>query len=419
MVFPLRIGYSAAEEQINEVDIKVQELLQKMTPEEKVGQLFLVAFQGREVTDKSEIYDLIVNRHVGGVVLNLANDNFTSLNTIENTYQLTQILQQIEWEGSLVSESSDSNSTNSQPSNYIPIFTAISQEGDSYPYNSIINGVTTLPSQLAIGATWDLNLAEGVGNVLGEELSALGFNMLLGPSLDVLDFPYVEGGDDLGARTFGGDPFWVGELGKAYIKGVHAGSNNQMAVISKHFPGRGSSDRLPENEVATVRKSLEQLKQIELAPFFSVTGNSSNEKSTTDGLLMSHIRYQGFQGNIRSTTRPVSFDQSAQEQLMSLPAFETWSSPGGVIVSDNLGSSAVRKFFDPTGEGYDPRQISRNALISGNDLLLLDLYVDTSDLDPYSTTIRVLEFFTQKYLEDPAFAQRVDSSVNRILSLNV
>lgn len=417
LLFPLRIGYSAADEQINDIEVKVQDLFQKMTPEEKVGQLFLVAFRGREVTEKSEIYDLIVNRHVGGVVLNLANDNFTSLNTIENTYQLTKTLQQREWEGSIVFESNETNTNSTQPSNYIPIFIAISQEGDSYPYNSIINGVTTLPSQLAIGATWDLNLAEGAGNVLGEELSALGFNMLLGPSLDVLDFPYVEGGDDLGARTFGGDPFWVGELGKAYIKGVHSGSNNQMAVISKHFPGRGSSDRLPENEVATVRKSLEQLKQIELAPFFSVTGNSPNEESTTDGLLMSHIRYQGFQGNIRSTTRPVSFDQSAQEQLMSLPAFESWRNSGGIIVSDNLGSNAVRKFFNPTGEGFDPRQISRNALISGNDLLLLDLYVDTSDLDPYSTTIRVLDFFTQKYLEDPAFAQRVNSSVKRILKL--
>lgn len=417
MLVPLRIGYSAADQQIDDIELKVQDLFQKLTPEEKVGQLFLVAFQGREVTDKSEIYDLIVNRHVGGVVLNLANDNFTSLNTVENTYQLTQTLQQIEWEGPKGSESLESNTNNTQPDNYIPIFIAISQEGDSYPYNSIINGVTTLPSQLAIGATWDLNLAESAGNVLGEELSILGFNMLLGPSLDVLDVPYVEGGDDLGARTFGGDPFWVGELGKAYIKGVHVGSNNQIAVISKHFPGRGSSDRLPENEVATVRKSLEQLKQIELAPFFSVTGNSPNEETTTDGLLMSHIRYQGFQGNIRSTTRPVSFDQSAQEQLMSLPAFESWRNSGGVIVSDNLGSNAVRKFFNPSGEGFDPRQISRNALISGNDLLLLDLYVDTSDLDPYSTTIRVLEFFTQKYLEDPAFAQRVDSSVKRILKL--
>ena len=359
LIIPIKTGYSASVEQINEVDLKVQELIQTMTPEEKVGQLFLVTFQGREVTESSEIFDLIANRHVGGVVLNLANDNFTSLRTVESAYQLIKTLQEIEWESSFTSELEGGESDTSQPLNYIPIFTAISQEGDSYPYNSIINGVTTLPSQLAIGATWDLTLAEGVGNVLGQELSALGFNLLLGPSLDVLDLPYVEGGDDLGARTFGGDPFWVGELGKAYIKGVHSGSNNRMAVISKHFPGRGSSDRLPENEVATVRKSLEQLKQIELAPFFSVTGNSHNEESTTDGLLMSHIRYQGFQGNIRSTTRPVSFDQTAQEQLMSLPAFESWRNSGGIIVSDNLGSSAVRKFFNPTGEGFDPRQISR------------------------------------------------------------
>lgn len=412
--FPLHTTQSASDAQISEVNIKVQELMDKMTPEEKVGQLFLVSFYGRELTEVSDIYNLVVKQHVGGVILRLDNDNFTSLNTKENIYNLTQTLQRFEWEGSLLV---DEKSNVENLDNFIPMFIAISQEGDSYPQNSILSGVTTLPSQLAIGATWDTNLAERVGTVLGQELKTLGFNLLLGPSLDVLDLPYVEGGDDLGARTFGGDPFWVGELGKAYIRGVHTGSENKIAVISKHFPGRGSSDRLPENEVATVRKSLEQLKQIELAPFFSVTGNAPDQASTTDGLLMSHIRYQGFQGNIRATTRPMSFDQSAQEQLMSLPAFSSWRNNGGIIVSDNLGSNAVRKFFNPTGEGFDPRQISRNAFISGNDLLLLDLYVDTSDLDPFATTLRVLEYFTQKYLEDPAFAQRVESSVKRILTL--
>ena len=412
--FPLHTTQSASDAQISEVNIKVQELMDKMTPEEKVGQLFLVSFYGRELTEVSDIYNLVVKQHVGGVILRLDNDNFTSLNTKENIYNLTQTLQRFEWEGSLLV---DEKSNVENLDNFIPMFIAISQEGDSYPQNSILSGVTTLPSQLAIGATWDTTLAERVGTVLGQELKTLGFNLLLGPSLDVLDLPYVEGGDDLGARTFGGDPFWVGELGKAYIRGVHTGSENKIAVISKHFPGRGSSDRLPENEVATVRKSLEQLKQIELAPFFSVTGNAPDQASTTDGLLMSHIRYQGFQGNIRATTRPMSFDQSAQEQLMSLPAFSSWRNNGGIIVSDNLGSNAVRKFFNPTGEGFDPRQISRNAFISGNDLLLLDLYVDTSDLDPFATTLRVLEYFTQKYLEDPAFAQRVESSVKRILTL--
>lgn len=415
-LFPIRYGQTANLKQIPEEDLKAQELLEEMSPEEKVGQLFLVAFQGRQITPESEIYDLIVNHHVGGVILRSQNDNFTSLDTVQRIYQLTQSLQQAEWDGSIIN-GEDNQNDSQKPNNYIPMFVAVSQEGDSYPNSTIFNGVTTLPSQLAIGATWDLSLAERVGQVLGQELHALGFNLLLGPSLDVLDLPYVEGGDDLGARTFGGDPFWVGELGKAYIRGVHNGSDNQVAIISKHFPGRGSSDRLPENEVATVRKSLEQLKQIELAPFYSVTGNAPNPNSTTDGLLMSHIRYQGFQGNIRATTRPVSFDQTAQEQLMSLPPFATWREDGGIIVSDNLGSNAVRRFFNPSGEGFDPRQISRNAFISGNDLLLLDLYIDTSDLDPYATTLRVLEFFTQKYLEDPAFAQRVDASVRRILTL--
>ena len=71
----------------------------------------------------------------------------------------------------------------------------------------------------------------------------------------------------------------------------------KLAVIAKNFPGRGGSDRLPDEEVATVRKSLEQLKLIELAPFFEVTDIADTTRnSIADGLLLSHIRYQGFPG---------------------------------------------------------------------------------------------------------------------------
>ena len=150
----------------------------------------------------------------------------------------------------------------------------------------------------------------------------------------------------------------VGEMGKAYIKGIHEGSQNRVAVIAKHFPGRGGADRPPEEEVSTVRKSLEQLKQIELAPFFDVTGKSTSKETTADGLLVSHIRYQGFQGNIRATTRPVSLDQSALEQLMSLEQFSSWRSAGGIMVSDDLGSVALQKFYTPTTPYFDARQVA-------------------------------------------------------------
>src|SRR6185503_4596570 len=131
---------------------------------------------------------------------------------------------------------------------------------------------------------------------------------------------------------------------RAYISGLHEGSDQRMVVVAKHFPGRGSSDRMPEEEVATVRKALEQLKQIELSPFFAVT-NAAEALEVADGLLVSHIRYQGFQGNIRATTRPVSFDASALPAILALPEFAACRAKGGLLVSDALGSNAVRDFY--------------------------------------------------------------------------
>jgi beta-N-acetylhexosaminidase len=242
--------------------------------------------------------------------------------------------------------------------------------------------------------------------------------MFFGPSLDVIENPYGEGKGDLGVRTFGGDPYWVGELGKEYIRGLHTGSGNRMAVIAKNFPGRGSSDRLPDEEVATVRKSIEQLKLIELAPFFTVTDTKNNPNDAlVEGLLLSHIRYQGFQGNIRATTRPVSFDQSAVELLMNLPPLSSWRTRGGILVSDDLGSQAVRKFFSPTGQVFDGRQIARNAFLSGNDLLYMDQLISSNDVDRYQTYKTIIEHFVQKYREDHSFAEKVDAAALRILAI--
>jgi beta-N-acetylhexosaminidase len=244
----------------------------------------------------------------------------------------------------------------------------------------------------------------------------LGFNLYLGPSLDVLEAPSVQAGGDLGTRVFGGDPYWVGVMGRAFIAGLHAGSQNHMLAIAKHFPGRGGTDRLPEEEAATVRKSLEQLKQIELAPFFAVTGNAPSPDATVDGLLVSHLRYQGLQGNIRATTRPVSFDAQALSDILELQQFATWRENGGLIVSDDLGSRAVRTFYSPGGQSFSARVVARDAFLAGNDLLYLGNITSSDEPDNYQTVIKILDFFAQKYREDPAFAERVDSAVIRILT---
>ncbi|HWQ46735.1 MAG TPA: glycoside hydrolase family 3 N-terminal domain-containing protein [Longilinea sp.] len=395
-------------------------LLNQLTPEERVGQLFLVTFQGSDASENSQIYDLIVNHHVGGVVLTAENDNFIGPdNTPYQTASLIQTLQSADWQATQTNTPDQSvvATPTGGENHYIPLFVGISQEGDQGTYDQIMNGLTSLPNEMAIGATFNPDLAEQVGEIIGEELSTLGFNLFFGPSLDVLDVQYTETGEDLGVRTFGGDPYWVGMMGQSMISGIHAGSNNQILVISRHFPGRGSSDRPMEEEVATIRKSLEQLQQIDLAPFFAVTGNAPDAASTTDGLLVSHIRYQGLQGNIRATTRPVSFDATSLEQIISLPALAAWRDTGGLIISDDLGTLAVQRFFDPTGLAFDARLVARNAFLAGNDMLYMGNILSTGDPDTYTTIIHTLDSFAQKYSEDPAFAQRVDEAVLRLLTL--
>lgn len=407
-----------AQAQTPEPPILVQQLLNSMTPEERVGQLFLVTFTGTDGSDASQIYDLVVNYHVGGVALLASNDNFIAApDTLADVHRLIASLQDAEKLGSTVQVMNTDTGKFAVGPVYVPLWVGIAQEGNGAPTDQIINGLTPLPSEMALGATWQPDLAEQVGAVAGKELAALGFNLFFGPSLDVLDQPAAgsSSSGDLGARVFGGDPFWVGEMGRAYISGLHRGSENRLLVISKHFPGRGSSDRLPEEEVATVRKSLEQLKQIELAPFFAVTGNAPDAGATTDGLLVSHIRYQGFQGNIRATTRPVSFDAQALGEILKLPQFSVWRDNGGLIVSDDLGSRAVRDFYAPADSAFNPRLIVRDAFLAGTDLLNLGNIFSADMSDHEATVKQVLTYFAQRYIEDPAFAGRVDAAVLRLL----
>lgn len=387
-----------------------------LTPEEKVGQLFLITFNGVDTSPPSPIFDLIANYHVGGIILDRDNDNFQNPDSMTaDCWELVKNLQLIEYDSS-ISDSDDSGTNSSNPSEYIPLFIGLSQEGDRSDFSDLISGLSPIPSQMSLGATWDPSLAEQVGSQVGRELSSLGINMLFGPSLDVISNT-SPGQSDLGVRSFGGDPYWVGKFGQAYIRGIHNGSLNNIAVVAKYFPGLGSSDRLPEEEVATVRKSLDQLKQFDLAPFFAVTGNAPDPYAKADALLNSHIRYQGLQGNIRSTTRPISLDPQAFELLMGIEPLGSWRDNGGLVISDNLGSLALQQLYDPTGESYNLSRVAVDAFIAGNDILYLGNYSDEQIPIPSYEIISTLNFFALKYIEDQDFAERVDASVLRILAL--
>ncbi len=406
-----------------ETDALVQTIIASMTEEQRVGQLFLVTFQGNDTGPNSDIARLIRDYHVGGVVLSPWNGNFTNqddtagqvlqLNNDLQTYAFRDLDQPVVLpDGKL----NPAIANNGAPG--LPLFIALNQEGDGLPYSSLIKGFTPLPNNLAIGATWEPEYARSMGEIVGQELSAVGVNMLLGPSLDVLDNPRPELQGYAGSRTFGGDAFWVSRMGQAYIEGVHAGSEGKLATVAKHFPGQGASDRRPDQEVATVQKPLPALEQVELAPFRAVTEQAPSPDAITDAMMTSHVRYKGFQENPRQLTPPISL---APELQTIMEGFTTWRDRGGVLLSDALGVRALKRYY----QAYEPnrfphRRVAQEAFLAGNDLLFLaEFDKDGVWEQQFANMVDVIGYFKQKYDEDPAFRARVDESLARIIRLKL
>ncbi len=412
---------------------QAQALLESMDPSQRVGQLFLVTFEGSDASATSEIAELIASYHVGGVMLLAENGNFQAVDggpdEANRARALTANLQQLAIKGLPPIDVEEADDTDAVPPTPdprpppipVPLLLATAHDGDALPLSNSIPGFTDLPGNMAIGATWNPEYARQIGQIAGGELSNAGFNLLFGPSLDVLERPSALNSGDLGTNSFGGDPYWTGQMGQAYVSGLREGSQNRLAITAKSFPGMGSSDRPITEEVPTVRRSLEQLKQIELAPFFAVTNDAPGEISTVDALMATHIRYQGFQGNIRATTAPVSLDPQALNTLMALPEFSPWRTGGGLIVSDALGVQSVERFYDDTEQEFPHRQVAKDALLAGNDLLYVaDFALGSGNFDAELDNVKdTIRWFEEKYLTDPTFQLRVDEALLRILEVKL
>lgn len=89
-------------------------------------------------------------------------------------------------------------------------------------------GKTAFPNAGVVAAAWDRSLAKAFGVAIGAEASGKGFNILLGPTVNILRVP--EWGR--AAETFGEDPFLAGQLAVAEIRGIQS---QRVVAQVKHF----------------------------------------------------------------------------------------------------------------------------------------------------------------------------------------
>ena len=418
-------------------------LLATMAPEDRVGQLFVVNFDGNEVTADSDITLLILSLRVGGVIISPRKMNFSNEKGVDTPHEVATLANQLQGVayGILLPPEraldpvpiapwppSDYPDLASQygfkPSN-LPLLIAVQQQGDGLPASALRRGFTPLPSQMAIGATWNPDLARSVGDVVGSELRAVGANMLLGPSLDVFDMTNSAATANLGIYSFGSSPYWVSELGRAYIAGVHEGGGNRVATVARNFPGQGSTDRPPEEEVATIQTDLEEMRRTDLKPFVATTRAPSSvvaedgDVSSTDVIMTSHMRYSAFQGGAAGRITPISLAPELRTTLTQ-EGFDDWRNAGGVVMSDALGVPAIRRFYGSDAQNFFNRRVALDAFLAGHDLLYLaDFSLDDTWESERANIIETIGFFGDRYRSDPDFASRVDQSVRRILRLKL
>lgn len=421
------------------LDEQVEAILARMSPADRVGQLFIVTFSGNDTSFNSDIARLIYDFRIGGVVLSPRMMNFNNGKNVDTPRQVAKLINQLQAlaygvllpaNQSLLAATDQQwpppglvllTSESGAPPPNVPLFIAVEQWGDGLPHTSLRREFTPLPSQMALGATWNTELVRKVGQIVGRELSAVGVNLLLGPNLDVSDQPRADNLGALSLHAFGGNPYWVAQMGRAYIAGVHEGGNGRVATMARNFPGQGNIDRLPDQEIATVQLGLDELRQIALAPFRGVTRQTSlilrrtGDLYTTDGLMTSHMRYNALPGR----TTPISLGPELSVTLEQ-EGFADWHNNGGVLMSNAIGSLALRRYYDPNLKEFSPRRVAHEVFAAGHDLIYLDrLSLDENWEAELRAISETIGFFQERYSTDPDFAAQVDAAVRRILRLKL
>lgn len=118
-----------------------------------------------------------------------------------------------------------------------------------------------LPSNLALGAADDENLAFEKGLITAQEALKIGVDWVFAP---VVDLANNAGNPIVNTRSFGADPHQVVRLAGAFMKGLtHGGALNCL----KHFPGHGNTTTDSHVAMPVVTETTSQLKNATLVPF--------------------------------------------------------------------------------------------------------------------------------------------------------
>lgn len=266
----------------------INKIIERMSVEEKIGQLIMVNYYGNNF---SRVKQLIDTYHVGGLMLKSENIKNKSYSQVKNN-----------------------NKRLLSYSKRVPLFISVDQEGgDVARLDSIIK---SYPSPREVYNSDGKKGIEDLAKYFSEKLDDLNIQINFAPTVDV-----IKNNDSIvNNRIFSKDSAKNGDMAKLYIEIFN--SNNIIAA-AKHYPGYGTVSKDPHTDIC--RDSETSLDSITI-PFAKVVGSAM--------IMTSHVIFSKY------SEYPSTISKKIISQLREKYNYSN------IIITDDIQMKSITKLFD-------------------------------------------------------------------------
>lgn len=363
----------------------IKAIIDKMTLEQKVAQLFVVSPETLTGVDSVQYagdmtYQALQDYPVGGIVF--AKDNIDSSSQFGTmTDNLQSYSEEISGLPLFLAAAEEGGSASVLGNNdnldeyYENSYSADGSDYSSSSANSVHSGA---PSMSEIGRKDDSTNAYEAGKSIGSLMSAYGLNLDLAPVADVLS----GNSTGIGNRTFGTDAQTVSDMALEVIRGIQ---EEDVNAAMKYFPGYGAASSNMSG-FPVINSSLDELKKKEFLPYSNAIAQGM------DFVMVGHISVP----NVTGDDTPASLSEKMiSEVLRKDLGFK------GIVMTDYLNDKTIVK-------NYGAADAAVKAIQAGADLLL-----EPDDLEAaYEGVLKAVK-------KGDITEDRLDESIYRILRVKL
>ncbi|MFV0366355.1 MAG: glycoside hydrolase family 3 N-terminal domain-containing protein [Mangrovibacterium sp.] len=278
----------------------VNKLMESMTLEQKIGQLFIAQAYSKDGSSNSAVLDQVKNNEVGGIIF--------MQGTVENQARMTNELQK---------------------ASHVPLL--ICTDGEWGP-GMRMKDYPNYPYQMTLGALANDSLIYQMGREIGAQFRRLGVHVNFAPVSDVNNNP---NNPVINYRSFGADPKKVSNKAWRYAQGLE---DEKVLAVIKHFPGHGDTDVDSHIGMPVINHDVAHLDSVELYPFQQMIS------AGVSALMSGHIQVPALESNPKlpaSLSKNILTKKLKKEMGYEGLIFTDAMNMGGITSSYNVGKASI------------------------------------------------------------------------------